>query len=232
MAKKPKPIKYPGNDAIKKMRKDRKDSRIAGRLQRELARRGCYDGEVTRRWDLRLKRAVRCFQRRKGLTADGVPGPATFKALGWPVPFTGSGNKDYPYVWFRPGVTIPPNKTFMKRLNRIGKEGYEKHGKRLVMVSGYRPCGSPSDSMYKSPATQHSLWKLYRAGKGNLAAVPCRSLHGKGYAADIGWEGKNGGGYTSFLNLSWARALAKKHVVCFPVPGERWHAQPGTYFAV
>lgn len=224
--KKIKGIPYPGGDAIKQMRKDSKPNRLAGRLQRELAQRGCYSGEMDRVWSLRLKRAVKCFQSKKGLTADGIPGPATWKALGWPVPFQGSGNRDYPYVWFRSGVNVPPNKDFMRRLNAIGKEGYEKHGRRLVMVSGYRPCGSPSDPTGAS--TQWGLWKLYQAGRGNLAARPCTSNHGRGNAADIGWEGKSGGGYLSYLHAGgWARDLAKRHGICFPVGGEAWHAEPG-----
>ena len=115
-------------------------------------------------------------------------------------------------------------------MNTLGEVAYENHGKRLVFVSGYRPCGSPSDATGAS--TQWGLWKLYQAGRGNLAARPCTSNHGRGNAADCGFEGKSGGGYQSFLYLPWARALAKQHGICFPVPGERWHAQPGQYFAV
>ena len=204
-------LAYPGGDKIKQMRRSRKENKYAGRMQRWLKQEGFYDGPLDKKWNLKLKRAIKALQRKKGLTADGIPGPTTWeKAFGWKVPFQGSGNKKYPYVWFRSGVHIPPNDSFMKKLNAVGKEAYEKHGKRLTTISGFRPCGSPNDRTGAS--TQWGLYKLYRAGRGNLAATPCRSNHGKSTAADTGFEGKNGGGYVSFLHAgSWARELAKKH---------------------
>jgi hypothetical protein len=230
-----KPLRYPGGDRIKAMRRSDKPNDIAGRLQRFLAAAGCYDGPLDRVWSLKLKQAVKCFQSKKNLTPDGIPGPATWKAMGWPVPFQGSGHPDYPYIWFRPGVNIPPNKDFLRRLNAVGKEGYEKHGRRLVMVSGYRPCGSPSDSPYKSPATQWSLsngWTRRLPGF-NLAARPCTSNHGRSNAADVGWENRDGGGYVSYaLAGSWTIALLKKHGLRLPMwppwAGriEAWHVEP------
>lgn len=229
MAEKRKPVMYPGSDKIKAARQHGKPMPWVTAVQTELVRRGFKTLEVTKSWNLQTKQAIKAFQKKKGLTADGIPGPATWTALFGKdsVPFVGSGNKDYPYVWFRPGVNVPPNKDFMKKLNAVGKIGYEKHGKRLVMVSGYRPCGSPNDAVGAS--TQWGLWKLYQAGRGNLAARPCTSNHGSGNAADTGWEDKNGGNYVSFLNVGgWARQVAKDHNLCFPVPGEAWHVQPGS----
>ena len=223
-------LAYPGGEAIRKMRKSDKTNKVAGRLQAELHQRGMFDGDHDKVWSLKLKRAVKEFQRTKGLTVDGIPGEATWKALGWKVPSVGSGNKEYPWIWFRAGVHIPPDKGYMRNLNALGEEGYKKHGRRLVMVSGYRPCGSHSDSTGAS--TQWGLWKLYQAGRGNLAARPCTSNHGRGYASDCGWEARGGGGYVSYaLAGGWTIDLLKKHQLKLPMwpPWSRqieaWHIE-------
>ena len=223
-------MNYPGNAKIKKGRQSQKPNAWVKAIQTELVIRGAKTLPVTARWDLKTKRALRAFQKKKGLTADGIPGEATWAALFGKkyVPFTGSGNKQYPYVWFRPGVNVPPNKPFMKKLNSIGKTMYEKHGKRLVIVSGYRPCGKPSDAVGAS--TQWGLYRLWRAGRGNLAATPCTSNHGKGNAVDAGLEDKNGGNYQSIGFDQRARALMRAKGLCLPVPNEKWHIQPGTHW--
>ena len=51
-------------------------------LQFLLARRGASPGLVDGRFGSRTGRAVRTFQRRAGLAADGIAGPATQRALG------------------------------------------------------------------------------------------------------------------------------------------------------
>jgi len=40
-------------------------------------------------------------------------------------------------------------------------------------------------SAYRNYASQEHFWKLYQAGKGNLAAKPGKSNHGWGNAADV-----------------------------------------------
>ena len=47
-----------------------------------LGGRGYFDGPVDGIYGSKTSKAVRSFQRKNGLTADGVAGPATLKALG------------------------------------------------------------------------------------------------------------------------------------------------------
>ena len=68
---------------------------------------------------------------------------------------------------------------------------------------------------------QKHLYALYLAGRGALAAVPnVNAPHIRGIAADCHINGGN--------MLAWnpkrVRAACEKHGVCFPVPGETWHA--------
>ena len=51
-------------------------------IQDKLKRWGYYDGQVDGIFGAQTADAVRYFQRTNGLTADGVVGPATLKALG------------------------------------------------------------------------------------------------------------------------------------------------------
>lgn len=51
-------------------------------IQTKLKRWGYYDGVVDGIYGSETANAVRYFQRKNGLTADGVVGPATLKALG------------------------------------------------------------------------------------------------------------------------------------------------------
>ena len=51
-------------------------------IQTKLKRWGYFDGPVDGIYGSKTSKAVRSFQRKIGLTADGVAGPATLKALG------------------------------------------------------------------------------------------------------------------------------------------------------
>ena len=51
-------------------------------IQQKLKRWGYYDGEVDGVYGSQTVKAVKYFQRRNGLTPDGVAGAATLKALG------------------------------------------------------------------------------------------------------------------------------------------------------
>ncbi len=59
-------------------------------MQDKLKRWGYFDGPVDGIYGSKTAAAVRDFQRKNGLTADGVAGSATLKALGMPVK-SGSG---------------------------------------------------------------------------------------------------------------------------------------------
>lgn len=75
---------------------------------------------------------------------------------------------------------------------------------------------------YRSLADQWKLWRLYKAGKGNLAAFPGTSNHGRGLAADVsGADGRPVGTSTKH------RGILKDHGLCLPVPGELWHVERG-----
>ena len=54
-------------------------------IQTKLKRWGYYDGAVDGIFGSKTAEAVKYFQRKNGLTADGVVGPATLKALGMTV---------------------------------------------------------------------------------------------------------------------------------------------------
>ena len=51
-------------------------------IQTKLKRWGYFDGPVDGIYGSKTSKAVRSFQRKNGLTADGMAGPATLKALG------------------------------------------------------------------------------------------------------------------------------------------------------
>ena len=60
-------------------------------IQTKLKNWGYYSGEVDGIYGTQTQRAVEYFQRKNGLSADGVAGPATLKALGMQ---SGSGAAD------------------------------------------------------------------------------------------------------------------------------------------
>ena len=61
-------------------------------IQDKLKRWGYYDGSVDGIFGSGTASAVRYFQRSNGLTADGIVGPATLRALGMPVSGSSSGS--------------------------------------------------------------------------------------------------------------------------------------------
>ena len=62
-------------------------------IQTKLKNWGYYDGTVDGIFGSRTAEAVRYFQRKNGLTADGIVGPATLKALGMSTGGGGSGQE-------------------------------------------------------------------------------------------------------------------------------------------
>jgi len=68
-------------------------------------------------------------------------------------------------------------------------------------------------SAYRNYASQEHFWKLYQAGKGNLAAKPGKSNHGWGNAADVPPE----------TEASIRRFGKRCNWDKIEAPGERWH---------
>ena len=61
-------------------------------IQTKLKRWGYYSGNVDGIYGTQTVNAVKYFQRKNGLTADGIAGPATLKAMGIMTSSTTSGN--------------------------------------------------------------------------------------------------------------------------------------------
>ena len=64
-------------------------------------------------------------------------------------------------------------------------------------------------------ATQRALFAAYRAGRGNLAAVPGHSNHQSGHALDLNTSA--GGVYSWLANHGHAHGFRRT------VPSEKWH---------
>ncbi len=62
------------------------------KLQQRLSDWGYYDGAVDGVYGSRTEEAVKKFQRKNGLTVDGVAGPATLAAIGLPSGSSGGGS--------------------------------------------------------------------------------------------------------------------------------------------
>lgn len=62
-------------------------------IQTKLKRWGYFDGPVDGVYGSKTTKAVRSFQQKNGLTADGVAGPATLKALGMEQTGQNTGNQ-------------------------------------------------------------------------------------------------------------------------------------------
>ena len=74
-------------------------------------------------------------------------------------------------------------------------------------------------------AEQAVLYQLYLDGKGPVAAKPGQSNHNFGKAADCAINGQN------MLDFKGVREACERHNICFPVPGEKWHAEIGDTWA-
>ncbi len=80
----------------------------------------------------------------------------------------------------------------------------KKAGASIVVVSGFR-----------TMAKQRELYRLYKAGRGNLAAAPGYSNHQSGHALDLNTKGR--GVY------SWLTKHGKEYGFRRTVPSEKWH---------
>ncbi len=62
------------------------------KIQTKLKQWGYYSGSVDGIYGNQTERAVRWFQQKNGLTADGIAGPQTLKAIGLPTGGSGGGS--------------------------------------------------------------------------------------------------------------------------------------------
>ena len=84
------------------------------------------------------------------------------------------------------------------------REAARRDGVHLTVVSGFR-----------TYAEQKELYRLYRAGRGNLAAKPGHSNHQNGWALDLNHRGP---GVYRWLTRNGARFGFRR-----TVPSEKWH---------
>lgn len=78
-------------------------------IQDKLKRWGYYSGEVDGIFGSGTRKAVVAFQKKNGLTADGIVGPNTLRALGMPVSGSGSvssATATSSWIWSRPLIKV------------------------------------------------------------------------------------------------------------------------------
>lgn len=102
------------------------------------------------------------------------------------------------------GDTAGLNPQLLAGLAHVG----QKLGKRVNVTSGKR-----------TRAEQERLYAAFKAGSGNLAAVPGTSNHETGNAADVYV------GSTPLQHVTGGAAAAAEAGLGFPVGGEPWHVE-------
>ena len=87
------------------------------KLQQALTLLGYYKGAINSRYDTATTSAVKAFQKKKGLSQDGIAGPVTLSAL-----FSTSAYKTERLYWFKNGSkTIPKHAVFTVKDIKTGK---------------------------------------------------------------------------------------------------------------
>ncbi|MFX4270788.1 peptidoglycan-binding protein [Propionibacteriaceae bacterium Y1685] len=163
--------------------------------------------------------AVKAYQKKHGLTADGVVGIRTWSVLMGAS--TGGGTGSNPKGQYSNG-RLPSS--------ALAWVGYGSYKLSTYCVADYKRMNaafrsrfgvnlpiSGGMSAYRTYDQQVYLWNLYLAGKGNLAARPGTSNHGWGLAADI-----SVGGYGSAY-FNWLDANGPSYGFNNDVAGEPWH---------
>lgn len=75
-------ISYNKNESIETLSKYGSRGNEVTQIQTKLKRWGYYNGSIDGIYGTQTLNAVKYFQRKNGLTADGIAGPATLKAMG------------------------------------------------------------------------------------------------------------------------------------------------------
>jgi hypothetical protein len=84
----------------------------------------------------------------------------------------------------------------------------QRLGRKVEVVSGWR-----------THEQQRVLYRRFQSGTGNLAAVPGRSMHEQGLAADVYVDG------VALANVPGVANIAPTLGLHFPVAGEAWHVE-------
>lgn len=189
-------------------------------LQRQLKAAGFNPGPVDGIFGQGTLKAVKAYQKSKGLAVDGIVGPQTQgKLLGTSAPpkvsgTTAPGGKTVTgYVNGRAKqITVAPvgNGKYLRTdaaaaYNRM-KAAAKRAGVDLTIVSGFR-----------TNAQQKSLYAAYKAGRGNLAAPPGYSNHQGGLSADISVGTRASKAY------KWLAQNARAYGFVNDVRSEPWH---------
>lgn len=197
------------------------------RLQNALRAKG-YKISADGSFGAKTLAAVRAFQRSHRLGVDGVVGPATWRALGVGSGSTGStgrasGPTSLPVAGSRAATGYRNGRAVSIRIAPVGNGKYlntRAAGPFKAMVAAARKAGIrlSCTSGYRSNAQQAYLYRLYRQGRGNLAARPGYSNHQMGLSMDIGGIGSYGS-----RAYKWLKANAARFGFRNDVRGEFWH---------
>jgi hypothetical protein len=164
--------------------------------------------------------AVKKFQAKHGVPVTGYYGPKTraaFAKLGAKIAIhdkvDGGGSTVMGYV---KGVArrIKVSSVGGGKVMRIDAAGAYK---RMAAAAKSAGITLRVNSAFRSMAAQQRLYKLYKSGKGNLAARPGYSNHQGGIAVDIEV------GSTASPTYKWLARNAAKHGFRRTVPSEPWH---------
>lgn len=208
------------------LRINSRGSQVA-RLQAELKAAGINPGSVDGAFGPNTLRAVKAYQRRYGLSVDGIVGPRTWNKLmtdghqpsgvrgttGSPSPAP-RGTLTTGYVNGVPRsfrvASIGNGKSLRVdaavKFNQM-KAAARRAGVTLSPVSGFR-----------TMAQQRALYAAYRAGRGNLAARPGYSNHQGGISVDVA----TGSSYSS-ASYRWLARHGRAYGFVNDVRGEPWH---------